>query len=191
MPIPAPLAAPCRGVETEIVDIKSHQPKPSGETGLLRARSTCAATGYLDNPQVDARAFRGGWFYPMDLATINKDGYIFLKGRADDLINFDGIKFYPIEIENILLTYPAVREAAVFGWPHAQFGQISVAAVTTNAAVNRDGIKAFCASHLAPYKVPKIVMLLDEMPRTPTGKILKRRLKERLQRKIAENQARS
>lgn len=63
--------------------------------------------------------------------------------------------------------------------------------MTTNAAVNRDGIKAFCASNLAPYKVPKIVMLLDEMPRTPTGKVLKRRLKERLQRKIAENQARS
>jgi acyl-CoA synthetase (AMP-forming)/AMP-acid ligase II len=185
---PGTVGLPVPGVEAEIVD-HDRQPVPPGEVGLLRLRSDCAATGYLDDPVADARNFQDGWFYPMDLATINDDGYIFLKGRADDLISVDGIKFYPVETEAVLLRHPAVRDAAVFGWPHPLQGQVTVAAVTTDAPVTRRGIKAFCVRHLAPYKVPRIIMLLDEMPRTSTGKILKRRLKEKLRQKIAERRA--
>ncbi len=181
---PGTIGKPVPGVEAEIVDTDP-QPVPAGEAGLIRLRSDCAVSGYLNSPEADARNFRDGWFYPMDLATMNKDGYLFLKGRADDLISFDGIKFYPIEVEAILLTHPAVRDAAVFSWPHALHGQVAVAALTTDAPVTRDAIKAFCARHLAPYKVPRIVMLLDKMPRNPAGKILKHRLKERLKSRIA------
>lgn len=187
---PDSVGRPVAGVEVEIVG-QDNQPLPFGSVGRIRMRSDHIATGYLNNPEADARAFRDGWFYPMDLAAINQDGYIFLKGRADDLISVDGIKFYPVETEAVLLRHPAVRDAAVFGWPHPLHDQVTVAAVTTDAPVTRQRIKAFCVRHLAPYKVPRTIMLLDEMPRTTTGKILKRRLKERLRRKIAEHGGKS
>jgi acyl-CoA synthetase (AMP-forming)/AMP-acid ligase II len=159
---------------------------PFGSVGLLRVRSDHTASGYLNDPEADARAFRDGWFYPMDLASINEDGYIFLKGRADDMINIDGIKFYPIEVENILLSHPEVMEAAVFAWPHPLHGEVAVAAVTTSAEVRRDHLRDFCRNRLAEYKVPQLFMLVGEMPRNPAGKILKRDLKQRLRRQLAQ-----
>ncbi len=181
---PGTVGRPVPGVEAEIVDT-DHQPVPPGDAGLLRLRSDCAASGYLNDREADARNFQGGWFYPQDLAVINEDGYLFLQGRADDLISVDGIKFYPIETETVLLSHPAIREAAVFAWPHPLHGEVAAAAVASDTAVTRQDIKAFCARHLAPYKVPRIVMLLSKMPRNPAGKIVKRRLKEGLKRKIA------
>ncbi|MDP6473754.1 MAG: class I adenylate-forming enzyme family protein [Alphaproteobacteria bacterium] len=172
------------GLEAEIVD-EDHQPLPFGAVGLLRVRSDHTAAGYLNDPEADARAFRDGWFYPMDLAAINEAGYIFLKGRADDLISCDGIKFYPIEVENVLLTHPDVKEAAVFGWPHPLHGEVAMAAVTAGAPETSKTLKVFCRRRLAAYKVPLLVMRVAEMPRNPNGKILKRDLKERLRRHIA------
>jgi acyl-coenzyme A synthetase/AMP-(fatty) acid ligase len=174
------------GVEAGIVD-ENHQPLPFGGVGLLRVRSDHTAAGYLNDPEADARAFQGGWFYPMDLAAINEDGYIFLKGRADDMISYDGIKFYPIEVENVLLSHPDVKEAAVFGWPHPLHGEVAMAAVTTGTPETSKTLKDFCLQRLAAYKAPQLVMRMVEMPRNPAGKILKRRLKERMRRKIDEH----
>ena len=182
---PDSVGRPVAGVQVEIVD-EDNQALPFGAVGRLRVRSDHIATGYLNNPEADARAFQGGWFYPMDLAAINHDGYIILKGRADDLISADGIKFYPIEVETVLLTHPAVREAAVFGWPHPMHGQIAVAAVTTSAQVTDKDIKAFCRQHLALYKVPQLIMRLAELQRNEMGKIIKEPLKEKFRQKIAE-----
>jgi acyl-CoA synthetase (AMP-forming)/AMP-acid ligase II len=181
---PDSVGRPVAGLEAEIVD-QDHRPLPLGSVGLIRMRSDHTATGYLDNAEADARAFRDGWFYPMDLAAINEAGYIFLKGRADDMLSYDGIKFYPLEVENVLQSHPDVKEAAVFGWPHPLHGQIAVAAVTTSAALAGDDLKDFCARRLAQYKVPKLVLRVAEMPRNPTGKIVKRRLEERMRRKLA------
>ena len=182
---PDSVGRPVAGVQVEIVD-EDNQALPFGAVGRLRVRSDHIATGYLNNPEADGRAFQGGWFYPMDLAAINHDGYIILKGRADDLISADGIKFYPIEVETVLLTHPAVREAAVFGWPHPMHGQIAVAAVTTSAQVTDKDIKAFCRQHLALYKVPQLIMRLAELQRNEMGKIIKEPLKEKFRQKIAE-----
>ena len=181
---PGTVGRPVPGVEAEIVD-QDHQPLPCGNAGLLRLHSDCAATGYLNDAEADARAFRDGWFYPMDLAVINEAGYIFLKGRADDIISCDGIKFYPIEVEQVLLSHPDVREAAVFGWPHLRHGQVAVAAITTGGAGTGEKPTDFCRRHLAPFMVPQLVMRVAEMPRTPNGKILKRELKQMLRRQLA------
>ncbi len=185
---PDSVGRPVAGVEVEIVNA-DHQPAPLGSVGLLRIRSDHFATGYLNNPQADARAFRDGWFYPMDLAALNQDGYLFLKGRADNLISADGIKFYPIEVETVLLAHPAVSEAAVLAWPHPRHGQVAVAAVTTRAVVSDKDIKAFCRRNLALFKVPQLVLQVAELPRNEMGKILKRHLKEELSREIAGHSA--
>ncbi len=183
---PDPAGRLIPGLEAQIVD-EDHQPLPFDAVGLLRVRSDHTASGYLNDPEADARTFRDGWFYPMDLAAINEAGYIFLKGRADDMISCDGIKFYPIEVENVLLSHPDVKEAAVFGWPHPLHGEVAMAAVTTGTPETSKTLKDFCLQRLAAYKAPQLVMRMVEMPRNPAGKILKRRLKERMRRKIDEH----
>ena len=171
-------------VAVQIVD-PDDKPVAAGQVGLIRLRSDRAATGYLDNPEADAWAFRDGWFYPMDLAAMNEDGYIFLKGRADDIINCDGIKFYLIEVENALLLHPDVTAAAVFGWRHPKHGEVAVAVVTTGAPASEEDFVAFCKRQLAPFKAPRVVMVVPEMPRNPMGKILKGKLKADLARELA------
>jgi long-chain acyl-CoA synthetase len=117
---------------------------------------------------------------------MNADGYIFLKGRADDIINYDGIKFYPIEVENALLSHPDVTAAAVFGWPHPRHGEVAVAVATTSAPATSKDLMAFCRQRMAVYKVPQTVMLVSEMPRNHLGKILKGKLKQALTQKLAK-----
>ncbi len=164
------------GVEAEIVDADDH-PLPPGEVGLVRFRGDGYPTGYLDDPEATARAFRDGWFYPGDLATLNDQGYLFFKGRADDVINNGGAKFYPIEVETVLLAHPAVSEAAVFAWPHPRLGQTAAACVVTRAPVSKRALQEFCAERLAGYKVPQLIAKLRELPKNPMGKVLKSELK--------------
>lgn len=173
------------GLEAQVVD-GNHQPLPLGDTGLIRFRSSRIAASYQHDREANARCFRDGWFYPMDLAAISEDGYLFLKGRADDLLSFDGIKFYPIEVENVLLSHPNVTEAAVFGWPHEQHGEIAVAAVVTSAPVSYEDLAAFIQSRLANYKIPRTILFMPRMPRNPMGKILKTKLKNIMRKKLAK-----
>lgn len=173
------------GIEAEVVD-KDDNPLKQGEVGLIRFRGPGFATDYLGDPEAAARSFRNGWFYPGDLAAINQERYVFFKGRADDVINNEGAKFYPTEIERVLLSHPNVTEAAAFGWPHDQHGEVVAAAVVTDAPVNYDDLSAFCRSKIAGYKVPYIVLFVDALPRNPMGKIVKSQLKETLRQRLAE-----
>jgi acyl-CoA synthetase (AMP-forming)/AMP-acid ligase II len=160
------------GIEAEIVG-DDGAPLPAGEVGQVRFRGPGLATGYLNNPEASARAFRDGWFYPGDLAALNEAGYLFLKGRADDVINNSGVKFYPIEVENALLEHPKVTDAAVFGWPHRKVGEVAVAAVTVTTALTFRELRAFCAQRIAAYKVPWRIMFMDELPKNALGKVQK------------------
>lgn len=176
------------GVEAQIVDDEDRL-LPAGEIGQVRFRSAGYPTHYLDDAAATARAFRDGWFYPGDLAALNEEGYLFFKGRADDVINNSGAKFYPIEVENVLLQHPHVSEAAVFGWPHARAGEVAVACVAADSAISVQDLQAFCRQRLAGYKVPQIVEVMAELPRNAMGKVLKVELKENIQRAVAERQA--
>ena len=143
-------------VEAQIVDADD-KPLPAGEVGLVRFRGPEFPTRYLEDPEATARAFRDGWFYPGDLAQLNEEGYLFFKGRADDVINNEGAKFYPVEVEATLLAHPQVIEAAVLGWPHKRHGEVAVAFVVTASAVAQEDVVAFCRKRIAGYKVPGII----------------------------------
>ncbi len=168
------------GVEAEIVDA-SDQPLPVGDVGLVRFRADGYPTEYFDDPEATARAFRDGWFYPGDLAAVNDKGYLFFKGRADDVINNGGAKFYPMEVEAVLLAHPAVSEAAVFAWPHPRLGQVAAACIVTNAPVSRRTLQTFCRKHMAGYKVPQMIAKLAALPKNPMGKVQKGKLKKALE----------
>ncbi|MGD9924391.1 MAG: class I adenylate-forming enzyme family protein [Pseudorhodoplanes sp.] len=165
------------GVEAQVVD-SDGRALPDGVVGLAGFRGECFPTEYLGNAEATARSFREGWFYPGDLAAIDEEGYFHFKGRADDVINFQGVKFYPIEVERALLAHPAVAEAAVIGAPDDSNGEIPVAFIVVAHPVTADELQHFCAQRIAAYKAPERFVFIGQLPRNRTGKILKRRLKE-------------
>jgi acyl-CoA synthetase (AMP-forming)/AMP-acid ligase II len=162
---------PAFRVEVEIVD-DDHVPLPPGAVGRLRYRSPASATGYYRAEGGDA--FRDGWFYPGDLARMGQDGFLFLAGRAKDMIIRGGINIYPQDVERVLLDLPGIRDACVAGTPAAEMGEEVVAFIVgeTTAEAVRDA----CRTRLAPYKLPRLIRFVDEIPRNGAGKALKPQL---------------
>lgn len=173
------------GIEAVVVDADD-TPLPAGEVGYLRFRGPGFTDAYLNAPEEGRRAFRDGWFYPGDLAAMNDAGYVFFKGRADDIINNAGVKFYPIEVETVLLAHPEVVEAAVFGWPPPPHGEVAVACLVTRSALTARDLRQFSARRMAAHKIPHAFLLVPEMPKNPMGKILKSRLKQEFRQQINE-----
>jgi acyl-coenzyme A synthetase/AMP-(fatty) acid ligase len=172
-------------VEAQVVD-QDHNPVPTGEIGMIRFRGPAFPTEYHMNPEASADAFRDGWFYPKDAALIDEDGYVFLKGRVDDVINVDGHNVYPADIESTLVAHPAVRDAAAVGYLRPDRREVPVAFVVLNQKVERDELHRHCRQNLAYYKVPHAYVALDEMPRNPIGKILKTDLKMMAKERLAK-----
>lgn len=177
---PESVGRPLEGIEAQVVD-ENYQPLPPMEIGQLGFRGPHFPTEYHQNPEATARYFRGGWFYPGDFAAINKDGHIFLMGRTDDAINNEGTMFYPIEVERILESHPAVVEAAVFGYPHPVSGTVPVAAVVAGEFVAREALEEICKEQLAYLKRPQFIQLVPELPRNLGGKLIRSKLMEIVQ----------
>ncbi len=171
---------PVFGVEVQIFADDGVTTLPIGETGRLGYRGPGVATGFHEDPEATREVFRDGWFFPGDLARVNAAGYVFLKGRVKDMIIRGGINVYPVEVEAALQAHPAVIEAAVVGWPVRDLGEDIAAFVVLRDAVTEDDLRALCASRLAPYKVPRRVFVIEEMPKNASGKIVKAALAERL-----------
>lgn len=129
---------------------------------------------YWDDPQATARAWRGGAFTVGDLGRLDDDGYLFIDGRRDDLIITGGVNVYPAEVEAVLAEAPGVEEVAVFAVADEAWGQRVCAAVV--GAADPEALRAFAAGRLAPYKRPKDYVRLDELPKTATGKVIRRAL---------------
>jgi len=165
------------GIEAQVVDAHD-APLPAGETGLIGFRGPHFTDRYIADAATTARFFRHGWFYPGDFAAISDDGYVFLKGRADDVINRSGTKYFPSEVESVLSTHPAIAEVAVIGGPHPQFGEVSVAFVVRAAALTHGDILHFCATRIATYKAPPWVCFVSSIPKAPPKNPDKKRLKE-------------
>jgi len=171
-----------------VVD-ENEAPLPLGEIGRIRFRGPSYFPREYDNPEATARHFRDGWFYPGDVAVMNDERYVFLKGRADDVINNAGVKYHPAEVEAVLLSHPGVVDAAVIAGPHAVFGEVSVACVVRSGNVTPGDLGKFCAGRIALHKAPAWYWFLDELPRIATGKADKKKLKEMFRRQLDSRSA--
>ena len=172
---PDSVGRPVFGVEVRILD-DDGATLPAGSVGRLAYRGPGVASGFFDDAEANADAFQDGWFLPGDLATLDEAGFISLRGRRKDMIIRAGVNIYPMEVEAVLSSHPAVIEAAVVGWPAQQMGEEVAAFVVTREALDAAELQQLCRDRLAPYKCPREFFLVKDLPRNASGKILKAEL---------------
>ncbi len=151
-----------------------------GEVGEIWMRCQSMMQGYYRDPEATRAAFHEDWYLTGDLARIDADGYLYIVDRVRDMIITGGENVYSKEVEDVLMTFPGVTEVAVVGKPHPEWGETVVAVIVmagNAAALDRTATHEFCASRMARYKVPREFQLVDALPRTPTGKVMKSRLR--------------
>jgi acyl-CoA synthetase (AMP-forming)/AMP-acid ligase II len=170
---------PVFGTEVQVVD-HDHQLVPTGTVGRIRYRGGSVANSFHRNPEETAVAFHDGWYYPGDLGHFDANGFLYLTGRAKDMIIRGGINIYPAEIEETLLAHPAVTDAAVVAWPASERGEEVAAFVVRRSEVSEFELLEHCRQTLASYKLPKGIFFVDELPRSGMGKVLKPKLVDRL-----------
>jgi long-chain acyl-CoA synthetase len=178
---PGSIGTPVDGVEMKLVDA-SGSDVALGEVGEILIRGHNVMKGYWRKPEATAAAVSAdGWFASGDLARQDEDGYFFIVDRKKDLIIRGGYNVYPREIEEILYSHPAVREVAVVGVPHPELGEEVGAAVALKpgADATADELRDFVKEQIAAYKYPRLVWFVEELPKTATGKILKREVLKR------------
>ncbi|MEM9489853.1 MAG: long-chain fatty acid--CoA ligase [Myxococcota bacterium] len=173
------IGLPIWGVEFKLIDSEGNtitEPEVSGEICI---KGHNVMKGYYKKPEANAEVFDNGWFRTGDVAKCDREGYYFIVDRVKDMIIRGGYNVYPREIEEVLYAHPAVAEAAVVGIPHERHGEEvkAVLALKAGQSVSEDEIIAYCKEHLAAYKYPRVVNIIDSLPKGPTGKILKRELR--------------
>jgi long-chain acyl-CoA synthetase len=170
------------GVAVKIVD-EDNRDLPDGEIGEIVTRSDCVMLGYWNNPDANARAIRDGWLWTGDLGAMDADGFVTLKDRYKDMIISGGSNIYPREIEDVLLSHPAVLEAAVVGRPHGDWGEEVVAFVVQRegAYIEATELDRLCLDNIARFKRPKSYRFVDALPKNNYGKILKTELRRQLE----------
>jgi fatty-acyl-CoA synthase len=167
------------GVEIRVVDANLNDVPHDGKTmGEIVARSDGLMAGYWGNPQATAEAMQGGWFHTEDLGTINDNGYLRIVDRKKDIIISGGENVSSLELENTLLAHPAVCEAAIIAVPDMKWGEVPKAFVVLKGGMKSDEKELidFCRSRLSHYKAPRSVEFVPSLPKTATGKVLKREL---------------
>lgn len=173
---------PMPGVEVKVVREDGNEAAPE-ELGEVWIRSPGNMLGYWERPELSARVLREGWYATGDLAVRDRDGYLYLRERKDDLIKTGGLHVAPGEVEEVIASHPAVAEAAVVGLPHDRWGQqvTAVVRLKPGASAGAGEIEALCAERLAGFKKPGRIAFTDEpLPRTPLGKVWRRAVRERL-----------
>jgi long-chain acyl-CoA synthetase len=172
---PGSIGTPVTGVQMRLVGPDAAD-CPPGEIGEIAIRGHNVMKGYWGKPEATAEAIPDGWFRTGDLARVDEDGYFFIVDRKKELIIRGGYNVYPREIEEVLYEHPAVAEAAVVGIADDDLGEEVGAAVALKpgASATADELRAFVKERVAAYKYPRQVWLADELPKGPTGKILRR-----------------
>jgi long-chain acyl-CoA synthetase len=174
---PGSIGVPVGGTEMKCVDDDDNE-VPQGEPGEIVMKGPFVMKGYWNKDDATEEVMRGGWFHTGDVATIDDDGYFFIVDRKKDLIIRGGYNVYPREIEEAMYEHPAVREVAVIGVAHESLGEevAAVVALKDDAEAGPDELKSFMKERVAAYKYPRKVWIVDELPKGPTGKILKREI---------------
>ncbi len=165
------------GVTIAIMDEEGDIKEP-GARGEVVIQGPNVITGYEDNPEANATSFTSGWFRTGDEGILDSKGYLTLVGRLKELINRSGEKISPREIDEVLLAHPAVAEAVAFGVPHPTHGEEPSAAVVLRSPATQSELVAHCRIHLADFKCPRTIHIIEAVPRTATGKIQRRAVAE-------------
>ena len=175
---PGTVGQPILGVEVACVS-DAGVPVPAGERGEVVIRGPNIMKGYFRQPEATAEALRGGWFHTGDIGVIDADGYLAIVDRKKDMILRGGFNVYPREVEEVLLTHPAVAQCAVVGVADERLGEDVKAFVVRKAGqpATEDEIVAWCREQIAIYKAPRCVQFTDALPMSATGKVLKRVLR--------------
>jgi long-chain acyl-CoA synthetase len=178
---PGSVGLPARYVELAVLD-EYDAPVATGELGELCLRGPTVMRGYWGQPEATAETLRGGWLHTGDLGYVDADGYCFIVDRKKDMIITSGFNVYPREVEEVLYQHPAVAEAGVVGMPDPLRGELVRACVTlrADAQATEAELIAFCKERLTPYKAPVRVEFLTALPKSPTGKLLRRELRDLL-----------
>ncbi|MFW3006437.1 long-chain-fatty-acid--CoA ligase [Acinetobacter radioresistens] len=175
---------PLPGSEIKIVDVQGNE-VPLGSTGELCVKGPHIVQGYLNRPEESADTFVEGWLHTGDIAQLDEDGFCYILDRKKDMVLVSGFNVYPNEIEAVIAEHPDIIEVAVIGVPDVQTGEAVKAYIATrNPSLSTDEILAHCKEHLTAYKVPKVIEILPELPKSTVGKILRaelRNLQQQLQ----------
>jgi acyl-CoA synthetase (AMP-forming)/AMP-acid ligase II len=163
---------PLPGQTIRIVDTAG-RPVPDGEAGEVVIKGANVMRGYLNRPEETAKTIVDGWLHTGDIGHLDEDGYLVLVDRAKDMIIRGGENIYPREIEVVVHQLPQIAEAAVVGRPDPTYGEVPVLYVSTHpgTAITADTIRDHIAEHLAKFKRPADITILDDLPRNPVGKI--------------------
>ncbi len=172
---------PLPDIEVRVVADDSTE-VPRGDVGEIVVRGPNVMKEYFNQPEESAHTLRDGWLYTGDMGRIDDDGYIYIVDRRKEMLLVRGQNVYPREIEEVLYQVPGVSAAAVVGRADEKRGEVPIAFIcgTTGTDLNEKDIQAHCRAHLADYKMPRGFRILEEMPRTATGKIAKLELKKML-----------
>ncbi len=173
---------PVPGVELRLVDADGRDVDP-GTRGEVVVRGPSVMAGYLDDPEATAEVLRDGWLHTGDVGELDAAGRLRIVDRLKDMVVVGGFNVFPAEVEHVLLEHPAVAQAAAVGEPDARLGEVVVAHVVVRgpgeAPADEEALVAFCRERLAGYKVPRRVVVHDELPRNPSGKVVKAELRAR------------
>jgi long-chain acyl-CoA synthetase len=180
------IGVPLPSTDARVMDIEEGSRElPPGEEGELALRGPQVMKGYWNKPDETALVLRDGWFYTGDLATVDEDGYFRIVGRKKDMIIASGFKVFPDEVDRVVMSHPAVLEAATIGVPDEKRGETvkSFVALRPGQNASVEELLAVCRRDLAPYKVPREIEFVTELPRSSVLKILRRELREREMKK--------
>jgi acyl-CoA synthetase (AMP-forming)/AMP-acid ligase II len=167
------------GMDVRVLDAQDRE-LPPGEVGEVCVRGPAVMLGYWNRPEATAETLRNGWLHTGDLGRMDAQGYLFLLDRAKDLIITGGSNVYAVEVEAALISHPSVRDVAVVGIPDRTWGELVVAVVVGEGPAVEAQLAEHAARELAPYKRPRRYAFVDDLPRNPTGKVLKRELRQQL-----------
>lgn len=187
---PGSVGLPIRNVEVKVIDDDGNE-LGRNQDGELLVRGPNVMMGYYNQAEETAKTIIDGWLHTGDIARIDDEGYIYIVERKKDMLIYRGCNIYPREVEEVLYKHPAVMDAAVVGVPDAARGEVPKAFIVLKEGeqANEKELKRFCSQHMARYKVPKLFSFETELPRTPTGKVLKKELRKRVLQEQIDNLA--
>jgi len=178
------IGIPLPDTDARIMDLETGRKEcPPGEIGELVVKGPQIMRGYWNNDELTAASLKDGWFYTRDLARMDEDGFFYMVDRKDDMIFSRGFNVYPGPIEEFLRQHPKVRDAAVIGVPDRLKGQaiVAVVALKEGAMADREELLKYCRENLPDYRVPRSLLIREEIPRDPSGKLLRRILRQNTQ----------